>query len=191
MRGQSDPELKKYLWVVIRTQKDRKLQTLIEVCTEFSSLSSSVNVHRPAEQTFAVEQDEGSEKMFAMMDRSQWTGQGFRSRPCRRRWHRYLPWLEEWGMKCDWLLAGRANNWDLHVRRSPPDRDIVNPFDRDATFPRSSASAAVKWDIRRLAAQSRIRRCHSKHRVGTYSQMDNGKRHLDRDVTRHRDVKPV
>ena len=29
VRGQSDPELKKYLWVVIRTQKDRKLQTLI------------------------------------------------------------------------------------------------------------------------------------------------------------------
>ena len=32
VRGQSDPELKKYLWVVIRTQKDRKLQTLIEEC---------------------------------------------------------------------------------------------------------------------------------------------------------------
>ena len=32
VRGQSDPELKKYLWVVIRTQKERKLQTLIEVC---------------------------------------------------------------------------------------------------------------------------------------------------------------
>ena len=41
VRGQSDPELKKYLWVVIRTQKDRKLQTLIEVCTDFSSLSTS------------------------------------------------------------------------------------------------------------------------------------------------------
>ena len=41
VRGQSDPELKKYLWVVvIRTQKDKKLQTLIEVCTDFSSLST-------------------------------------------------------------------------------------------------------------------------------------------------------
>ena len=74
--GQSDPELKKYLWVVIRTQKDRKLQTLIEVCTDFTSLSPSVNTHRPAEQAFAVEEDEDSEEMFAMMDRSQWTGQG-------------------------------------------------------------------------------------------------------------------
>ena len=55
MHGQSDPELKKYLWVVIRTQKDRKLQTLIEVCTDFASLSPSVNIHRPAEQAFAVE----------------------------------------------------------------------------------------------------------------------------------------
>ena len=76
MRGQSDPELKKYLWMVIRTQKNRKLQTLIEVCTDFASLSPSINIHRPAEQTFAVEEDEGSEEMFAMKDRSQWTGQG-------------------------------------------------------------------------------------------------------------------
>ena len=70
--GQSDPELKKYLWVVIRTQKDRRLQTLIGVCTDFASLSPTGNVHRLVEQTFA--EDEGSEEMFAMMDRSQWTG---------------------------------------------------------------------------------------------------------------------
>ena len=76
MRGQSDPELKKYLWVVIRTQKDRKIQTLIEVCMDFASLCPSVNFHRPAEQAFAIEEDDESEEMFAMMDRSQWTGQG-------------------------------------------------------------------------------------------------------------------
>ena len=64
VRGQSDPELKKYLWVVIRTQKDWKLQTLIEVCTDFASLSPSVNIHRPAEQAFAVEEDEDSEEMM-------------------------------------------------------------------------------------------------------------------------------
>ena len=80
VRGQSDPELKK--WVVIRTQKDRKLQTLIEVCTDFSSLSSSSHLHRPAEQTFAVHQSEemsymenecSSEEMFAVGDRGPWT----------------------------------------------------------------------------------------------------------------------
>ena len=82
VRGQSDPELKKYLWVVIRTQKDRKLQTLIEVCTDFSSLSTSSHLHRPAEQTFAVHQSDemsymgdeyNSEEMFAVDDRPPWT----------------------------------------------------------------------------------------------------------------------
>ena len=50
--------------------------TLIEVCTDFASLSPSVNIHRPVEQAFAVEEDDGSEEMFTMMDCSQWTGQG-------------------------------------------------------------------------------------------------------------------
>ena len=80
IRGQSDPELKKYLWVVIRTQKDRKLQTLIEVCTDFSSLMVPSQIHRPAERTFAVHQevesypeDEGElEDMFAVGDRPPW-----------------------------------------------------------------------------------------------------------------------
>ena len=75
-RGQSDPELKKYLWVVIRTQKDRKLQTLIEVCLDFGSLSPSANIHRPTEQVFSVEEADKSEDMFAVADRPQWTGQG-------------------------------------------------------------------------------------------------------------------
>ena len=82
VRGQSDPELKKYLWVVIRTQKDRKLQTLIEVCTDFSSLSTPAHLHRPVEQTFEVHQqmetpytedDCDSEAVFAVGDRPLWT----------------------------------------------------------------------------------------------------------------------
>ena len=80
VRGQSDPELKKYLWVVIRTQKERKLQTLIEVCTDFSSLVSPTHLHRPAEQTFAVHQQAESyteetdeqEDVFAVGDRPGW-----------------------------------------------------------------------------------------------------------------------
>ena len=76
VRGQSDPELKKYLWVVIRTQKDKKLQTLIEVCTDFASLSNTTNVHRPAEQVFALEEeDDQEEEMFAVVDRQQWNTQ--------------------------------------------------------------------------------------------------------------------
>ena len=80
VRGQSDPELKKYLWVVIRTQKDRKLQTLIEVCTDFSSLVTPTHLHRPAEQTFAVHQQtdpyteevEDMEDVFVVGDRPSW-----------------------------------------------------------------------------------------------------------------------
>ena len=47
VREQSDPELMKYLWVVIRTQKDKKLPTHIEVCTDFSSLTAPTHTHRP------------------------------------------------------------------------------------------------------------------------------------------------
>ena len=80
VRGQSDPELNKYLWVVIRTQKERKLQTLIEVCTDFSSLVSPTHLHRPAEQTFAVHQQadsyteevEDQDDVFAVGDRPAW-----------------------------------------------------------------------------------------------------------------------
>ena len=83
VRGQSDPELKKYLWVVIRTQKEKKLQTLIEVCTDFSSLVSPTHLHRPAEQTFAVHQEADSytegtddqEEMFVVGDRPTWNRQ--------------------------------------------------------------------------------------------------------------------
>ena len=96
VRGQSDPELKKYLWVVIRTQKDKKLQTLIEVCTDFSSLMAPSHLHRPAEETFAVHQevetypeDEGSWRTY-----SPWvtvppgiTGD-LRNRPPHRRYNR-------------------------------------------------------------------------------------------------------
>ena len=61
------------MWVVIRTQKDRKLQTLIEVCTDFASLSHTASVHHPAEQVFALEEDDDwEEEMFAVVDRQQW-----------------------------------------------------------------------------------------------------------------------
>ena len=67
VRGQSDrARKKKYLWVVIRTQKDKKLQTLIEVCMDFASLSHTTNVHRPLE-----EDDDREEEMFAVVDRQQ------------------------------------------------------------------------------------------------------------------------
>ena len=76
----SPPELIADLWVVIRTQKDRKLQTLIEVCTDFSSLMAPSQLHRPAEQTYAVHQEVETypededmlEDMFTVGDRPPW-----------------------------------------------------------------------------------------------------------------------
>ena len=54
----------------------RTLQTLIEVCTDFASLSHTTNVHRPAEQVFALEEDDDrEEEMFAVVDRQQWNTQ--------------------------------------------------------------------------------------------------------------------
>ena len=80
VRGQSDPELKTYLWVLIRTQKDRKLQTLIEVYTDFSSLTAPAHTHRPAEhqpmEASCAEEDCESEAMFAVGDCPPWTGRG-------------------------------------------------------------------------------------------------------------------
>ena len=162
MRRQSDPELKKYLWVVIRTQKDRKLQTLIEVCTNFASLSPSVNIRRPAEQAFAIEEDDESEEMFAMIARSQWTAQGV-SEPAR-----CLLSQEGWDMRCDRLLIVQTNHRDLR-----PDRDIDHLSGRDVTSPRLSDSAAVRWDIHKLVAQSQIRCFRSSHQVGTCSRIIN------------------
>ena len=66
VRGQSDPKLKKYLWVVIRAQND--------------SLVPPTYLYRPAEQTFAVHQQaesyaeevEDLEDVFAVGDHPSW-----------------------------------------------------------------------------------------------------------------------
>ena len=104
VRGQSDPELKKYLWVVIRTQKDKKLQTLIEVCTDFSSLTAPTHTHRLAKQTFAVHQPmEAScakEAMFAVGNRPPWTGRGVWNCPVHLYCSRCSRWLVGWDMRC-------------------------------------------------------------------------------------------
>ena len=122
VRGQSDPEPKK--WVVIRTQNDRKLQTLIEVCTDFARLNLSVNIHRPVEQTSAVEEDDSSEEMFAMMDRSQWTGQGVSEPTIPPSLAQMFAIVGRMGYEMRPITRWRANRRNLHKRRLSPDRDI-------------------------------------------------------------------
>ena len=106
-----------------------------------------------------------------MIDRSQWPDRGFRSRRSRHRCRRCLPSLKGWDARCDRLLVGQTNRWDLLEHRSPLDSDIAQLFGRDATSPESSVSAAVRWDIGKLVAQSQIRRYRSSHQAGTCSQM--------------------
>ena len=70
--GQSDPELKKYLWVVIRTQKDKKLQTLMFAVVD----RQQWNTQRAAEPPLSPE----LQQMFALARRM-----GYEMRPIARR----------------------------------------------------------------------------------------------------------
>ena len=176
VRGQSDPELKKYLWVVIRTQKDRKLQTLIEVCTDFASLSPSTNIHRPAEQVFAVEEDDESGDMFTMADLPQWTGQGASDSAVSPSLQQMFALARRMGYEMR-PIARRMDN----TRQSPgspraPFASIVHRSGRVVIFLGSSASAAVRWDILKLVAQGQIRPSHTNQPAGTCSWIVNSNR---------------
>ena len=80
-----------------------------------------------------------SEEMFAMMDGSQWTGQGVLEPAI-------LPSDVGWDIRCNQLLVGQTNSRDLYEHRSPPDRGIVHLSSRDVTSQKSSVSTAVRWD---------------------------------------------
>ena len=135
VRGQSDPELKKYLWVVIKTQKDKKLQTLIEVCTDFASLSNTPSVHRPAEQVFALEEeDDQEEEMFAVVDRQQWNTQRAAEPPLS-------PELQQMFDRHRALGSLRTGIIALHLNH--------------ATTPGLSVSAVVSWDTPKFVVPNR------------------------------------
>ena len=177
VRGQSDPELNKYLWVVIRTQKDRKLQTLIKVCTDFSSLTAPAHLHRLAEQTFAVhqqmetpyaEEDCESEAVFAVGDCLPWANR----RPPDTSG---VPSLQQM-----FALARRMGYEMRHIARQADTCDNNKETDRSLirtggsvlrhgpveTIPRSSASAEANSDICDPVARDRTLRYHSNQRVG-------------------------
>ena len=129
VRGQSDPELKKYLWVVIRTQKDKKRQTLIEVCTDFASLSNTPSVHRPAEQVFALEEeDDQEEEMFAVVDRQQWNTQRAAEPPLSPELQQVFALARRMGYE----MRPIARRFDAPRQtpgsRQPPNRDYRAPF---------------------------------------------------------------
>ena len=197
VQGQSDPELKKYLWVVIRTQKDRKLQTLIEVCTDFSSLMTPSQIHRPAEQTFAVHQevesypeDEGElEDMFAVGDRPPWNNR----RPPEPS---TTPTLQQMftlarRMGCEMRPIARQTAVDQTQVTGRFRTKIVDSALRRrvsvGTTPKSSVSAVASLDICEHVAHNRTHPCHSDLRVGNSSPIivNNGMEIINRE-TLHR-----
>ena len=172
MRGQSDPELKKYLWVVIRTQKEKKLQTLIEVCTDFASLSSSPSMHRPAEQVFALEEDDDQEEeMFAVVDRQQWTRKGRRNHLCHRSCSRCSLSRVAWATKCDQSHAG-STPLDRHRALAKLRIGIIALHLNHATTPGLSVLAAVNWDTLRFAVQNRTHLFRSDQADGSTGRTD-------------------
>ena len=181
VRGQSDPELKKYLWVVIRTQKDRKLQTLIEVCTDFSSLTAPTHTHRPAEHRLSLyisrwkllvsKRTANQRPCLLWVSIPHGPAGELRNRPVHLHCSRCLRWLVGWGTRC----APQPDRWIL------PDshRGIGRFLTRIGGFalrrvpvgttPRSSVLAVVSSDICSLAAHDRTHPYHSNRRVGIYS----------------------
>ena len=154
--GQSDPELKKYLWVVIRTQKDKKLQTLIEVCTDFASLSSSPSVHRPAEQVFALEEDDDQEEeMFAVVDRQQWNTQRAAEPPLSPELQQMFALARRMGYEMRPISRRFDAPRQTPGSRQTPNRDYRAPFKPRDYTPGLSVLAVVSWDTLRFAVQNR------------------------------------
>ena len=155
VRGQSDPELKKYLWVVIRTQKDKKLQTLIEVCTDFASLSSSPSVHRPAEQVFALEEDDDQRRRCSpWWTDSSGTRRGRRNHLCHRSYSRCSLLRVAWATRCD-QSHDVSTPLDRHRALASLRTGIIALHLNHATTPGLSVLAVVSWDTLKFAVQNR------------------------------------
>ena len=172
VRGQSDPELKKYLWVVIRTQKDKKLQTLIEVCIYFSSLSTPTHLHQPTEQTFAVHQQvetplpyaeecADSEDVFAMGDRAPWINRRAPEPTAAPTLQQMFTLARRMGYEMR-PIAGQPDaqrqplaNQPFQIRTG----DSVLKRGPVGTTPRLSASVMDNLDICRPVARDRTLRC--------------------------------
>ena len=95
---------------------------------------------------------------------------------CRRLYSRCLLWSGGWATRCDRLLVEwikHVHHLDLRERLSPLVKDTAHRSGRVATFLGSSASAAVRWDMLKLVAQSQIRLSHTNQPVGTCSRIVN------------------
>ena len=144
--------------MVIRTQKDKKLQTLIEVCTDFASLSHTTSVHRPAEQVFALEEEEDrDEEMFAVVDRQQWNTQRAAEPPLSPELQQMFALARRMGYE----MRPIARRFDA-PRQAPGPRLSQNKGHLDHVItPGLSVSAVVSWDTPKFVAPNRTHLFHS------------------------------
>ena len=163
VRGQSDPELKKYLWVVIRTQKDKKLQTLIEVCTDFASLSHTTSVQR--------RRTTGRRRCSPWWTVSSGTHRGRRNHLCHRSCNRCSLSRIAWATRCD---RSRDASTLLDRRRvlDRPRIRIIALLSDHVIIPGLSVSAVVSWDTPKFVAPNRTHLSHSGQVDGWTGRMD-------------------
>jgi hypothetical protein len=66
IRGKSDPELQRHLLVVMRSQPERGLQALVEICTDFGNMTSAQRL-----QMFAISMEAG---LVLAINDNRWSG---------------------------------------------------------------------------------------------------------------------
>ena len=128
VRGQSDPELKKYLWVVIRTQKDKKLQTLV-----FTARRSRCSRWK--------RRTTGRKKCSPWWTDSSGTHRGRRNHLCHR--------------SCNRCSLSASTLLDRHRALDRPRIRIIAPHLNHAITPGLSVSAVVSWDTPKFVAPNR------------------------------------
>ena len=136
-------------------QDCKKLQTLIEVCTDFASLSHTTSVHRPAEQVFALEEeDDQEEEMFVVVDRQQWNTQRAAEPPLSPELQQISLLRVAWATRCD-RSRDVSTLLDRHRALGSLRTGIIAPHLDHATTPGLSVSAVVSWDTPKFVVPNR------------------------------------
>ena len=171
--------------MVIRTQKDKKLQTLIEVCTDFASLGHTASVHRPAEQVFALEEDDDrEEEMFAVVDRQQWNTRRAAEPPLSPELQQMFALARRMGYEMRPIARRLDAPRQTPGPQSSPNKEYRAPSDL-AIIRGPNVLAAASWDTHRSVAPNRTHLSHSGRTGGSTGQMD----HSDVMEDPHRETK--
>ena len=113
------------------------------------------------------------------------THRGQRNHLCLRSCNRCLLSRVAWATRCDRLLAVLTPLDRCRVPRHLRVEVTAHHSDLVATIRRSSVSAAVRWDTRKLAAPNQIHLYHSDRTVGMTGRMDRS----DTTADPHRETK--